>query len=153
MADKKEAAKDVAADGMTVKVHYKGSLENGEVFDTSEGKDPIQFELGAKAVVPGFENAIRGMKVGEKKSVTLSKDEAYGDTRPELVQDVPMEQVKQAGIEPKQGMVLGLTHPQNPQMQMPAKVVEVGKDTVKLDMNHPLAGKTLKFDLELVAAE
>ncbi|MBR9693182.1 peptidylprolyl isomerase [Candidatus Woesearchaeota archaeon] len=139
-----------AKEGDTVKIHYKGTFEDGEVFDTSEGKDPLQFKIGEHQVVPGFENAVIGMKKGAKKSVTIKPKEAYGEPRAELVQEVPLEHVKQAGIEPKEGMVLGIQHPQMPGKQLPAKVVSIGKETVKLDLNHPLAGKTLKFDIELV---
>ncbi len=146
-------AEKTAKDGSKVKVHYKGTLEDGNVFDSSEGKDPIQFELGKKMVVPGFEAAITGMKVGEKKTVTLEPKDAYGDPNPQMMQEVPLEAVKQAGIEPKEGMVLGLSHPQAPGQQMPARVLEVGKDTVKLDLNHPLAGKKLTFEVELVDVE
>ena len=139
-----------AKEGDTVKIHYKGTFEDGEVFDTSEGKDPLQFKLGEHQVVPGFENAVIGMAKGEKKSVTLKPKDAYGEPQEQLVQEVPLEHVKQAGIEPKEGMVLGIQHPQMPGRQLTAKVVEVKKDVVKLDLNHPLAGKTLKFDIELV---
>ncbi len=142
-----------AADGMTVKVHYKGTLKDGSVFDSSEGREPIAFKLGEHQVVPGFENAVSGMKVGEKKTVTLASKDAYGDHNPKMIQEVPLEAVKKAGITPEPGMVLGLQHPQQPGMQLPAKVVEVAGDKVKLDLNHPLAGKELTFELELVSAE
>ena len=150
MAEKEGAE---AKDGMTVKVHYKGTLEDGTVFDTSEGKDPIEFKLGEHKVVPGFENGVTGMKVGEKKTLTLESKDAYGEPRPELTQEVPLEAVKQSGIEPKEGMVLAIGHPQAPGQQFPAKVVEVGKEKIKLDLNHPLAGKKLTFDIELVEAK
>ncbi len=146
-------AEKVAEAGTTVKVHYKGTLEDGEVFDSSEGKDPIQFEVGKQQVVPGFEKAVEGMKVGEKKEITLQPAEAYGEPKEELVQEVPMDAMKQSNITPEVGMVLGITHPQAPGQQMPAKVVEVGEETVKLDLNHPLAGKALTFELELVSVE
>lgn len=144
---------DVAEEGKKVKVNYKGTLEDGSVFDSSEGKDPIEFEIGGKQVVPGFENAVKGMKVGEKKSVTLEPKDAYGDQNPQLIQDVPMDALKQSGIKPEVGMVLGIQHPKMPGQQLPAKIMEVGKETVKMDLNHPLAGKTLTFNVELLSVE
>jgi FKBP-type peptidyl-prolyl cis-trans isomerase 2 len=144
---------DVAEKGKKVTVHYKGTLEDGSVFDSSEGKDPISFEIGGKQVVPGFENAVEGMKVGEKKSVTLEPKDAYGDPNPQLKQEVPMDALKQSGITPEEGMVLGIQHPQMPGQQLPAKIVEVKEETVLMDLNHPLAGKKLTFDVELVSVE
>lgn len=141
-----------AEKGKKAHVHYTGTFEDGETFDSSEGKDPLAFEVGAQQVVPGFDKAVEGMKEGDKKSITISADEAYGQPRDELVQEVPMEALGDVKEQVKEGMVLGVHHPQAPQ-PIPARVVSVGKDTVKLDMNHPLAGKTLKFDIELVKVE
>jgi len=151
MTGKALAGKAAAKEGDKVKIHYTGTFENGEVFDSSEGREPIGFTIGEHHVVPGFEQAIVGMKVGEKKSVTLEPKEAYGEPHPELVQDVPLEAMTQSGITPEKGMVLGVSHPQAPGQQLPAKVLDVGEKTVKLDMNHPLAGKKLRFELERVA--
>jgi len=142
-----------AADGMTVTVHYKGTLKDGSVFDSSEGRDPLQFKLGEHQVVPGFENAVSGMKVGEKKTVTLASKDAYGDHNPQMVQEVPLESITKAGITPEVGMVLSLQHPQQPGMQLPAKIVAIEGEKVKLDLNHPLAGEDLKFEIELVSAK
>lgn len=143
---------DVAEDGMTVSVEYTGKFEDGEVFDKSEGRGPLQFELGKNMVVPGFENAIRGMKVGDKKEITLEPADAYGEPREELIQEAPKEKLGEMADKVQEGMVLGMNIPGAPQ-PLPAKVVEIKDDTVKLDLNHPLAGKTLNFELELVKVE
>ncbi len=146
-------SKDAAKDGDTVHVHYKGTFADGQVFDSSEGREPLTFTLGEHRVVPGFENAIRGMKAGEKKQAILTPKDAYGDHNPMMVQEVPLDAVKAAGITPEKGMVLALSHPSQPGMQLPAKIVDVTEKTVKLDLNHPLAGKELRFDVELVRIE
>jgi len=138
-----------ASKGKKAHIHYTGTFEDGEVFDSSKGKDPLAFEVGAGQVVPGFDKAVEGMKVGEKKSVTIKPVDAYGEPRDELVQEVPKEALGDMKDKVKEGMVLGVHHPQAPQ-PIPARVIEVGEKTVKLDMNHPLAGKTLKFDIELM---
>jgi peptidylprolyl isomerase len=149
----RSAAQSTASDGSTVRVHYKGTLADGSVFDTSEGREPISFTIGGRQVVPGFENAVRGMKVGDKKSVNVKPAEAYGDRNPQLIQKVPVSVMKQSGIEPQKGMVLGLRHPQHPEMQLPATIVGVEEEFVVLDLNHPLAGKELTFEVELVGVD
>ncbi len=140
-----------AKEGDKVKIHYKGTFEDGEVFDSSDGREPIEFTIGEHRVVPGFENAVVGMKVGDKKQIKLEPKDAYGEPYPEMIQDVPIEVLTQSGIKPEKGLVLGVSPPQAPGQQLRAKIVEVGERTVKLDMNHPLAGKTLNFELERVA--
>ena len=143
----------VATDGHIVKVHYKGTLKDGTVFDSSEGRDPISFTLGGHQVVPGFEDAVRGMRVGEKKSVTVPPAQAYGDQNQQLFQKVPLAALKESGITPEKGMVLGLRHPQRPEMQIPATIISVDEEFVIIDLNHPLAGKELTFEVELVSVE
>lgn len=138
-----------AVKGKKAHIHYKGTFEDGEVFDSSEGKDPLAFEVGAGQVVPGFDKAVEGMKVGAKKSVTIKPADGYGEPRDELIQEVPKDALGDMKDKVEEGMVLGVHHPKAPQ-PIPARVISVGKETVKLDMNHPLAGKTLKFDIELV---
>lgn len=140
----------VAKDGNKIKVHYTGTLKDGSTFDSSRGREPLEFTLGQHTVVPGFENAIRGMKVGEKKKVTLSVKDAYGEPDEKRIQNVPIETLKKSGIEPEVGMVLGLQHPAQPGVQIPAKVVDINDKEVKIDLNHPLAGKELTFEIELV---
>ncbi len=132
-------------DGNTVKVDYKGTLADGEVFDSSEGKDPISFKVGDKQVIPGFEDAVRGMKKGESKKVTIPADNAYGQPRDELVQEVPKERLPE-GV--KEGMVLGVQLPNG--QQVPARVVKVTDKSGTIDLNHPLAGKDLTFEITVV---
>lgn len=135
-----------AKSGDTVKVHYTGKLEDGTVFDSSRGRDPLEFELGAGQVIPGFEEAVAGMKPGEEKSVTIPADEAYGPRRDEMVVKVDREQFPDH-IEPQPGQQLQMV--QNGQA-MVVTVQDVSEENVILDANHPLAGKDLNFDLELV---
>ena len=134
-----------AENGDTVKVHYTGRLADGQTFDSSVGRDPLEFQLGAQNVIPGFEKATLGLSVGESRTVTIPCKEAYGETRPELVQTVPRSDIPPE-IELKEGMQLQTGGPQ-PQV---LTVVELSEDSVKLDANHPLAGKDLTFDIQLV---
>ena len=135
------------ANGDTVTVHYTGKLEDGTVFDTSlmEGREAISVVLGQGQLIPGFENGLIGMTEGEKKTVTIPKSEAYGDHEPALVFAVPNERLPEGITE---GTVLTLMTPHGPSM---ITVVSLNEDnTSTLDHNHPLAGKTLIFDLEVV---
>ncbi len=143
----------VAKDSDTVKIHYTGTLADGTVFDSSEGREPLRFTLGGQQVIPGFEKAVTGMAVGEKKSVTISCSQAYGDRNERMIQEVPLMALKEAGIELEARMMLSMSHPAQPRMQLPVTVVSVGAESVKLDMNHPLASKDLTFEIELVGVE
>lgn len=135
-------------EGSKVKIEYEGRLEDGTVFDSSEkqGK-PLEIEVGAKQVIPGFEKALVGMEKGQEKEVTLPPEEAYGPRRPELVKAVPRDQLPKEP-EPKAGMMLGITLPNG--QQLPAVIAEVGEKEVKLDLNPPLAGKILVFKIKVV---
>ena len=133
--------------GDKVKVEYTGKLEDGTVFDSSEGKAPLCFEVGAQQVIPGFEKAVEGMKKDEEKEFTLKVDEAYGPVKEEMVQEIPRDKLP-AEPEPKEGMMLMMQAPTG--QQIPAKVTEVTDTEVTLDLNHPLAGKTLNFKIKLV---
>ena len=137
---------EVAKDGDKVKIHYTGTLDDKSVFDSSEGKDPLEFTIGSKQVIPGFESAVKGMKVGEEKDVHIISKEAYGEPNPQLIQEVPKAQMPQGDV--KVGMVLVMSLPNG--QQIPATIVEVTDDKVKLDINHPLAGKDLNFKIKLV---
>jgi FKBP-type peptidyl-prolyl cis-trans isomerase SlpA len=131
--------------GNTVKVHYTGTFENGEVFDSSvERNEPISFTIGSKQVIPGFENALLGMTIGESKKVTLAPEEAYGNVINEMIQEVDKTLVPPTV---KVGEVLTS---QTEQGQFNVVVREVNENTVLLDGNHPMAGKTLVFELEVV---
>jgi FKBP-type peptidyl-prolyl cis-trans isomerase 2 len=135
------------ANGDTVTVHYTGKLEDGSVFDTSltEGREPLTVTLGQKSLIPGFELGLIDMTEGETKTVNIPSDEAYGDHDPSLVFPVPNDKLPE-GITP--GVTLTLMTPAGPSM---ITVVSVNEDeTATLDHNHPLAGKSLTFELEVV---
>lgn len=132
--------------GKTVKVHYKGTLEDGTIFDSSEGRDPIEFEIGAGTVIPGFEAAIASMEIGETKSVDIPCEEGYGEMNEDMVGMIPRTSLPDE-IEPEVGMVLTM---QSPEGDMPVRVIAMTDDELTLDANHPLAGKDLNFELTLV---
>ena len=132
--------------GSKVKVDYTGSTE-GVVFDTSEGKQPLEFEVGKGMIIPGFEEGMMDMKIGEEKTVKIFPDKAYGTRNDKLVQEVPLEQLK-LEEEPKPGMVLTLKDPSGKMHN--AMVTKVGDGKMTLDLNHPLAGKTLEFKIKIV---
>lgn len=133
--------------GDTVKIHYKGTLQDGTVFDQSEGRGPLEFKVGEQRVIPGFEKAVLGMKVGDKKTTTIPCDEAYGEKRDELLIKAPREKMPE-GHEPKVGDQLQMMTQQG--QPVPVEIIAVNDQEVTLDANHPLAGKDLTFALELV---
>jgi peptidylprolyl isomerase len=137
----------VAQEGNTVKIHYKGSLDNGTIFDTSEGRDPLEFTLGSGQVIAGFDEAVSGMAVGEKKSVKIPVDKAYGPRNEELVIAAPKEHVP-ADINPEIGQKLQMGGPNGELVVV--TVVEISDTHITLDANPPLAGEDLNFDIELV---
>ena len=132
----------------TVKVHYTGKLADGEVFDTSDGKEPIEFTLGQGQLIPGFEKGLIDMKLNEKKTITIPKEEAYGDVNKDLIQEVKKTELPQ-DMAPEVGMGLVSKTPDGQEMNL--MVVEVREETIVIDGNHPLAGKELIFDLEVLA--
>lgn len=136
-----------AKQGDTVHVHYTGRLDDGTVFDTSKDKDPLAFVLGTGHVIPGFEQAVEGLSVGEKISTTVAPEDAYGPRSDELVLEVPHDKFP-GGQAPKPGQRFEMSTPDG--QRMPVTVTEVRDDSVEIDANHPLAGRQLKFDLELV---
>ena len=136
-----------AKDGDTVKVHYTGSLDDGTVFDSSSGSDPLEFTLGEGSVIPGFEEAVRGMSPGETRTTTIPSAQAYGAHHPEAVFEVSRAQLP-PGVEPEAGMQLGLTDPTG--QMIPAVITAVTDTTVTIDANHPLAGEDLTFQIQLV---
>ena len=133
--------------GDTVHVHYKGTLDDGSVFDSSEGSDPISFTIGGGQVIAGFENAIEGMSVGETKTSRMEPEDAYGDRREELVFSVGKDQMPE-GADIEVGDMLRVGFPDGSSSAVQVAAVEA--DSVQLDANHPLAGKPLTFELELV---
>jgi len=136
----------VVEKGSKIKVEYTGSFENGEVFDASEkhGK-PLEFEAGAGMVVPGFDNAVIGMDVGEEKEVTLKPEDAYGMPNDQAIQKVPKDKFP---AEAKEGMMIGIPMPNG--QQIPAKIAKIDDKEVTIDMNHPMAGKVLIFKIKIV---
>jgi peptidylprolyl isomerase len=134
--------------GNYVQVHYTGTLEDGSVFDSSEGKEPLETLVGHQMLIKGFDNALVGMEEGEEKEITIPKDEAYGDRHEELIRDIPLSELGE-DIKPEVGMTLGVKSPEG--QVFPATVKEVTDEKIVLDANHPLAGQTLKFKLKLVS--
>ena len=137
--------------GNKIKVDYEGRFENGEIFDTSKHGDhshPLEFEAGMGMVVPGFDNAVIGMEKDEEKEVTLKPEVAYGNKNPQAIQKVP-----KASFPPeaKEGMMIGVPLPNG--QQIPAKITKIDDKEVTIDMNHPMAGKTLIFKIKIVSIE
>ena len=134
--------------GDKIKVEYEGKLEDGTVFDSSEkvGK-PLEFEVGSGQLIRGFDDAVIGMKKGEEKEVKLKPEDAYGQPNPQLLKKIPKEQLP-ADKELKPGMILGLSLPNG--AKMPAIIKEVTDKEITLDLNHPLAGKTLTFKIKII---
>ena len=134
--------------GSTVKVHYTGRLTDGEVFDTSEGKDPLSFTVGTGQIIPGFENAIIGKTTGDKVTVNIPAAEAYGEIREDLVVKVPNSQLPGA-------VEVGMSLQAQAENGMPVNVTvkEVNEDHAVIDGNHPFAGKELIFDIEVVSVQ
>ena len=133
--------------GDKIKVHYHGRLTNGETFDKSEGREPLEFEVGSGMVIKGFDDGVTGMAVGDKKTINIPADEAYGPKNPEMIIDMPKERFPK-DMEIEVGMPLSMSDGQGQQFQV--VVAEVQEEVVILDANHPLAGEELIFDLELV---
>jgi peptidylprolyl isomerase len=136
-----------AKDGNTVKIHYTGKLENGEIFDSSAGREPLQFTIGAGQVIPGFEQGAVGMNPGESKTIKIPADKAYGPHRKEMVITVDRKEFPET-FELKIGQQLQI--PQGGGGVIAATVTDISESNVTLDANHSLAGKDLTFDIELV---
>lgn len=136
--------------GDKIKVHYHGKLVSGETFDSSAGREPLAFEVGSGAVIKGFDDGVTGMAVGDKKTIQIPFLEAYGPHNPEMVIEMPKDRFP-ADMEVAIGMPLHMNDGQGRQFQV--TVIEIKEEAVLLDANHPLAGKDLIFDLELVAIE
>jgi peptidylprolyl isomerase len=133
--------------GLFVQVDYTGSLTNGDVFDTSNGREPLEVQMGAGQLIQGFENALMDMAVDEEKKFTLSPDEAYGQRDEKLVRDFPRKDVPPE-LDPKVGQTVAMTTADG--RQIPASITEVDDQNITVDMNHPLAGKSLTFDIKVV---
>lgn len=139
-----------AKTGDTVRINYVGTLNDGQMFDSSEGRDPLEFVVGSGQIIKGLDSAIPGMTVGDKKTVNVPCDEAYGQTNPDARQAVPREQIP-ADIPVEVGTQLQMQTPQG--QVVPVTVADVSETEVTLDANHPLAGQDLNFAIELVGID
>ncbi len=137
-----------AKSGDKVRIHYTGTLSDGTQFDSSEGRDPLEFQLGSGQVIKGFDDGVTGMTVGEKKTVNIPCEDAYGPANDAMKQDVPRDQIP-AEIPLEVGLMLQMQGPDG--QVLPVKVVNITDEAVTLDANHELAGKDLTFALELVS--
>jgi peptidylprolyl isomerase len=138
---------DKVENGHYVSVHYKGTLENGEVFDTSEGRHPMEVQMGAGQIIAGFEKALMGMALNEKKAITLEPEQAYGHRDDSLTHSFARSDIP-AEMNVEVGQTVALSSPEG--QQVPAQVIEADDEKVVVDLNHPLAGKALTFDIEIV---
>jgi peptidylprolyl isomerase len=136
-----------AKPGDTVKIHYTGTLDDGTQFDSSSGRDPLQFEVGSGQVIPGFDKAVEGMAVGDSKSVNIPPEDAYGPRHDQMIQDVPKTALPD-DLEPVEGMALQAQGQDGQVINL--TVTAVSDDSITVDGNHPLAGQALNFDIELV---
>lgn len=133
--------------GDTIAVHYHGKLVDGSTFDSSEGREPLEFEVGGGMVIPGFDEGVTGMSIGEKKTVHIPADEAYGPKQEDMIMEFPRDRFP-ADMVPEVGLQLNMSNGQG--QNFPMVIIEVQETIVILDANHPLAGQDLIFDLELV---
>lgn len=136
-----------AQDGDKVLIHYTGQLKDGSVFDTSDDQDPFEFTIGSGTVIPGFEQMIVGMEVGETKTETIPCQEAYGFRRDELIGEIERSQIP-SDIHPEVGMNLEAVAQDGSRTRF--KIIEMNNETVTLDANHPLAGEDLIFEIRLL---
>ena len=133
--------------GDTVRIHYTGTLTDGTTFDSSEGRDPLEFVVGSGQIIPGLDKAMPGMAVGEKKSVNIPPEQAYGPRHDQMIQEVPISALPD-DLEPQVGMGLQARRPDGAMLDL--TITAVGEESITVDGNHPLAGKALAFDIELV---
>jgi peptidylprolyl isomerase len=133
--------------GDTVKVHYHGRLTDGTTFDSSSGREPLEFQVGSGQVIKGFDDGVTGMGIGEKKTIQIPVQEAYGEKDENMVVEFPKSNFP-PDLKPEVGMQLNMTNGSG--QVIPVVVVGIGDDSVTLDANHPLAGQDLIFDIELV---
>ncbi|MCH2215747.1 MAG: peptidylprolyl isomerase [Flavobacteriales bacterium] len=131
-----------------ISVHYTGTLSDGEVFDSSVNREPLAFEVGAGQMIAGFDNAVVGMKLREKKSVTIPASEAYGEVRPEMIQKISKDQLP-PDINPQVGQQLASQLPSGEQLIV--TVSEISESDITIDANHALAGKDLTFEIEVIS--
>lgn len=133
--------------GSKIKIHYTGSLDDGQVFDSSEGREPLEFVAGSGKVIKGFDAAVMGMKKDEEKEVKIKPEDAYGPRNEDLKQEIPRDKINVPG-DLKPGVTLAVTAPDG--QQFPVVVKDVVDDKVIIDLNHPLAGKNLNFKIKII---
>ncbi len=133
----------------TVQVHYTGTLTDGSVFDSSLERDPLEFTMGKQMLIAGFENAVMGKEVGDKVTVTIAPEDAYGEVDPELIFEVPLSEVPEH-ITPAPGLELQLS---NEEGVMNVTIEDVTETSIMLNANHPLAGQSLTFDIEIISVK
>ena len=134
--------------GDTVRVHYHGKLEDGSTFDSSEGKEPLEFTVGSGQVIKGFDDAVMDMQPGDKKTVQIPVESAYGDRNDDMMMEYPLSEFP-ADMKPEVGMELHMSDDQG--NVFPVIIAEVLEESVVLDANHPLAGEDLTFEIELIS--
>ena len=137
----------VVKKGDTIKIHYHGTLNDGSIFDSSKQREPLEFEVGSGMVIPGFDEGVMNMKVGDVKTINIPFAEAYGPVQEEMIIDFPRNQFPE-DMQPEAGMQLQMSDKSG--QNFPVVVVSANDEIVKLDANHPLAGKDLTFELELM---
>ena len=133
--------------GLFVSVNYTGTLDNGEQFDSSLGRKPLEFKVGEGQMIKGFEEAVLGMTLNEKKTFTLSPKEAYGERNENSLYEFPMAEIP-AGVTPEVGQTVALSGSDG--RQIPARIIAVDSEKVTFDLNHPLAGESLTFEIEIM---
>ncbi len=137
----------VVKKGDTIKIHYHGTLNDGSIFDSSKQREPLEFEVGSGMVIPGFDDGVMNMKVGDVKTINIPFDEAYGPVQEEMIIDFPRNQFPE-DMQPEAGMQLQMSDKSG--QNFPVVIISANDEIVKLDANHPLAGKDLTFELELI---
>ncbi len=137
----------IAAKGNKVRVHYRGTLDNGEVFDSSQDREPLEFTIGAGQMIPGFDEGVEGMKIGEKKTLKLSPEKAYGNKREDLIFTIAEKSLPK-NYKPEIGDRLQLSTVGGGFIT--ACITAIQEDTISMDANHELAGETLTFEVELL---
>lgn len=137
----------VVKDGDKIKVEYEGKLEDGQTFDKSKEGEPIEFEVGAHKVIPGFEKGVVGMELNEEKTIKIEVDQAYGDTNPQFKKEI-LKKSLPTDKAPEKGMAITAQSPNGQALH--GRIVEIGDEKVTVDFNHPLAGKKLVFTMKVV---
>jgi peptidylprolyl isomerase len=138
---------DQVKEGDNISLHYTGTLDDGTVFDSSEGREPLNFTVGSGEVIQGFDDGVRGMEVGQTRDISIAPDQAYGEYYEELVRVVPRQAFPE-GMKPEVGMTLELELPSG--QSLPVRIIDIEGDEITLDANHLLAGETLNFKIHLV---